>query len=79
MKAFRDRNKKKNAWAEVARQAGLSTGIWSELIQCSSIVASIFLDVFYHMRHISYCFCLFYLEHYGKRGNETEKRKLLIS
>ena len=27
VKDFRDRNKKKNAWAEVARQAGLSTGI----------------------------------------------------
>ena len=27
LKDFRDRNKKKNAWAEVARQAGLSTGI----------------------------------------------------
>ena len=27
LKDFRDRNKKKNAWAEVAREAGLSTGI----------------------------------------------------
>ena len=27
LKDFRDRNKKKNAWEEVARQAGLSTGI----------------------------------------------------
>ena len=27
VKDFRDRNKKKNAWTEVARQAGLSTGI----------------------------------------------------
>ena len=27
LKDLRDRNKKKNAWAEVARLAGLSTGI----------------------------------------------------
>ena len=27
LKDFRDRNKKKNAWTEVAREAGLSTGI----------------------------------------------------
>ena len=46
LKDFKDRNKKKNAWAEVARQAGLSTGIYSELIQCGSIVAIIFVDVF---------------------------------